>query len=327
MELVEVLEASSITDVLETLRVTYGARPQEEFVEDTWELLRETWLVEDAEARAEIVATLRERGLGEVGVRDDIEYLRSCRNTINLRRVVLPTFISLGESGGPVSVAAADSEKPSSTPRTKMSRGTPDPQSGNLPKASNTRGLPKSAASKGEADAEKGESAEPDSSDSPDEDGNEANRVEHFRQWLVKNLREITKMEQLEPDDDGDIPVDFGSARTYVSPREIQVAPDREVLAVEIFSVLVSDIENSPKLLSTLNRINCETPFAKLKYHANDRHVVLHHDAFAHSLNPASLAAHLGMVARLADVLDTELQREFGGEIHGQDHRSDIQHV
>ena len=331
VELAEVLEASSIADVVETLRATYGARPQEEFIEDTWELLRETWLVEDVDARTEIVATLRERGLGEVSVSDDVEYLRSCRNTINLRRVVLPTFISLGESGGPAS-AASGIEKQSSATKTKQSSRTSDSQSGNLPKASTSGGLPKSTASMDDADAEDGESAEPeseqpDSSDSPDEEGNEANRVEHFRQWLLKNLREITKREHLEPDDDGDIPVDFGSARTYVSPREIQVDPKNQVLAVEIYSVLVSDIDNSPKLLNTLNRINCETPFAKLKYHASDRHVVLHHDAFAHSLNPARLAAHLGMIARLADVLDTELQREFGGELHGQDHRSDVQHV
>ena len=92
-ELLEIEEGEQVT---EFLGAAYGARPQEEFIEDTFDLLREVWLVSDVASREEIATTLRERELGDVSIVDDLEYLRSCRNTSNLRRVVLPVFITLG---------------------------------------------------------------------------------------------------------------------------------------------------------------------------------------------------------------------------------------
>ena len=325
-ELADAMDLDRGDDVAEELRAIYGARPQESFIEDTWELLREVWLVEDDQSRSEIVATLRERGLGEMSLRDDLEYLRSCRNTINLRRVVLPTFISLGESGSSiVAEPARDTDQPLPK-KSANSGGNVRAESGGLPKASQSGGLPKSSSGKGGGGLSDSDSDD-DSDDSPDSADGAANKVEHFRQWLLKNVREITNKEDLEVDDDGDIPVDVGSARTYLSPREIRVTPKHQALAVEIYSVLLSEVNQSPKLLETLNRMNCETPFAKLKYHTQERHVVLHHEAFAHALNPERLAAHLQMIAFMADAVDTVLQREFGGELHGQDRRPDIQDV
>jgi len=325
-ELVDAMDLDGGDDVAEELRSIYGARPQESFIEDTWELLREVWLVEDDESRSEIVATLRERSLGEMSLRDDLEYLRSCRNTINLRRVVLPTFISLGESESSI---VAESARDTDSPLPKKSASSSEnvrPESGGLPKASQSGGLPKSSKRKGSEGLDDSDE-DSDSGESPDSEDSAVNKVEHFRQWLLKNAREITNKDDLEVDDDGDIPVDVGSARTYLSPREISVTPKHQALAVEIYSVLLSGVDYSPKLLETLNRMNCETPFAKLKYHTQQRHVVLHHEAFANSLNPERLAAHLQMIAFMADAVDTILQRDFGGDLHGQDPRSDVQHV
>jgi hypothetical protein len=319
-ELAAALDFETHGDAANALREIYGARPQEEFIEDTWDLLREVWLPEDGEARAEIAATLRERGLGDSLISDEVEYLRSCRNTINLRRVVLPVFISLGEASplarnqnAPTQSGGEDdggiaSESPS--PRTTNRVG--------LPKKSVSKGLPSGGPSNNQ---EHGDADD----DSPQEEV--GNPVEHFRQWLLENVRTITKREQLEPDEDGDIPVDVGSARTYVSPRLIRVDSKNKALSLDIYSILVHGVEKSPDLLLALNRINCETPFVKAKYEEGEKHVVLHHELMADSLSPERLAKHLGMIAFMADAMDTELQRQFGGELHDIDLRNDVQDV
>lgn len=319
-ELAETLEVESHGDAASALREIYGARPQEEFIEDTWELLREVWLTGDDESRGEIAATLRERGLGDNAISDEIEYLRSCRNTINLRRVVLPVFISLGEE----SPLTASRRPPAQSDQdeTEADSGTgssPRPNGGVvLPKQSSSRGLPSLP---GESAKEPGL----EGTDVPQTDV--ANPVEQFRQWLLENVREITKREQLEADEDGDIPVDVGSARTYVSPRLIRVDTKNKALSLDIYSILIQGVEKSSELLLALNRINCETPFVKAKYQETEKQVVLHHELMADSLSPERLAKHLAMIAFMADALDTELQRQFGGELHDMDMRSDIQDV
>ena len=319
VELTKALDLETQADAANALREIYGARPQEEFIEDTWELLREVWLTDDEEARGEIAATLRERGLGDNSVSDEAEYLRSCRNTINLRRVVLPVFITLGED----SPLAGHRSRPvaKTTEEDEVSDESPSPKPRNkvgLPKQSGSKGiLPRSRTSDGER--------ENVDTDSPEQEV--GNPVEHFRQWLLKNVRTITEREHLEADDDGDIPVDVGSARTFVSPRLIQIDPKNKALSLDIYSILVHGVEKSPELLLALNRINCETPFVKAKYEENEKQVVLHHELMADSLSPERLEKHLGMIAFMADALDTELQKQFGGELHSTDARGDIQDV
>ena len=306
-ELAEVLDIQKNENVVEVLKATYGSRPQETFIEDTWELLLEVWLKQDEVSREEIANTMRERNLGEIAIADDIEYLRSCRNTINMRRVVLPTFISLGEPDSSATIDEEDEKDDSSDESRRKVE---------LPKKSQSTGLPKKNP-KGIGSSS--EQDETDSSDSPTTQV-EGNPVEHFRQWLLKNVREITERESIEPDDDGDIPVDFGSARTYVSPRN-------KPLSVDVYSILLENVNESPEMLMTLNKINCETPFVKVKYLAEEKQVTLHHEVMAEFISTKSLARHLNLVAKMADSLDTELQRNYGGSMHSVDNREDEQDV
>lgn len=319
-ELATALDVETHDDTANALRVIYGARPQEEFIEDTWDLLREVWLPEDDEARAEIAATLRERGLGDSLIGEEVEYLRSCRNTINLRRVVLPVFISLGEA----SPLAKNQNAPTQSTSDQDSEITNESPS---PRMTNRIGLPKKSASKGLPTGGRSDNQDHDDADEDTAQNEVDNPVEHFRQWLLENVRTITKREHLEPDEDGDIPVDVGSARTYVSPRLTHVDAKNKALSLDIYSILVHGVEKSPDLLLALNRINCETPFVKAKYEEAEKQVVLHHELMADSLNPERLGKHLGMIAFMADALDTELQRQFGGELHDIDMRSDVQDV
>ena len=303
----EVLDIQRGEDVVEGLKVRYGSRPNVAFIEDTWELLRETWLSEDEVSLKEIASTMREHNLGKVEIKDDLEYLRSCRNTINMRRVVLPTFISLGEPKSFVTAKEDDEESgPSEDGREKV--GVPEQsQSADLPKKI-SKGI--------------GSSSEQDDAESRDHFiiQSEGNPVEHFRQWLLKNLKELDEEKHIEPDDDGDIPVDLGSARTYVSPRN-------NPLSADIYSILLENVSESPELLTAINKINCETPFIKVKYLVEEKQITLHHEVMAEFISTKGLTAHLNLISRMADSLDTELQRSYGGSMHGADNREDEQDV
>ena len=343
----EVLDIQRGEDVVEGFKARYGSRPNVAFIEDTWELLRETWLSEDEVSLKEIASTMREHNLGKVEIKDDLEYLRSCRNTINMRRVVLPTFISLGEPKSFVTAKEDDEESGSSDdgrekvglleqsqsadlPK-KISKGIgssseqDDEESGpsedgrekvGVPEQSQSADLPKKK-SKGI-----GSSSEQDDEESRDHFiiQSEGNPVEHFRQWLLKNLKELDEEKHIEPDDDGDIPVDFGSARTYVSPRN-------NPLSADIYSILLENVSESPELLTAINKINCETPFIKVKYLVEEKQITLHHEVMAEFISTKGLAAHLNLISRMADSLDTELQRSYGGSMHGADNREDEQDV
>jgi len=86
-------------DAVDALIDRYGSRPKPAFLQDAWSILLDIWLSNDPVAAKQLAIALKERSLGDVGIEDDITYLKSCRNTIRLREVALDCFISLGESG------------------------------------------------------------------------------------------------------------------------------------------------------------------------------------------------------------------------------------
>ena len=317
----ELLDIEESEQVTEFLSAAYGARPQEEFIEDTFDLLREVWLVNDVASRDEIATSLRERRLGDVSIVDDLEYLRSCRNTSNLRRVVLPVFITLGEQTTHADSFVRDQAggsgglpKKSAMPSTETSRNAEptktSPGSSLLPKKGSRSSLGVDKDNDGDE-----ENVEDDSPVA-----NVGNPVDHFRNWLLNATRKIIDKDSLEPDEDGDIPVDFGSARTYLSPRS-------NPLSVDIYSVLLSEMNPSSELFEAINRANCETLFAKLKYLPEQKQIILHHELAAEALSAQSLERHMVLIGRMADSLDSEFKREFGGVMHSVDSREDEQDV
>lgn len=94
-------------DVPHALARTFGARPTEEFVQETWPALRERWVARDPVVRRSVVTALRDRGLGSsrfrgASARTEVAYLRSCRSSPRLREVVLAHLLALGEHVPPV---------------------------------------------------------------------------------------------------------------------------------------------------------------------------------------------------------------------------------
>ena len=104
------------------LRNAFGARPDDDFVQAAWPTLRDAWLTSDRAARAGVVDQLRDRNLGNlgnltIGATDDsdqIEYLRSCRNSTTLRAVVLGALLAAGSAATePCDVAPIRVSRPS----------------------------------------------------------------------------------------------------------------------------------------------------------------------------------------------------------------------
>jgi hypothetical protein len=107
------------------LRATFGPVPGVDFVRIAWPVLRDTWLTNDAEARADVVARLRAAWLGDHetpprGAEAQLAYLRTCRNTGRLRQLVLERFLELGEISG--EEAARVPKRPPRTTRTHRAK-------------------------------------------------------------------------------------------------------------------------------------------------------------------------------------------------------------
>jgi hypothetical protein len=97
--LIEELRLTDNGDPAQSLRGQYGAKPKEEFIKDAWNTLLEKWLVNDLAYASALADAARKTGLGDSSVTDDLGFLRSCRNTIGLRREVLKAFLAFGEQG------------------------------------------------------------------------------------------------------------------------------------------------------------------------------------------------------------------------------------
>jgi type I restriction enzyme M protein len=121
-------------DAPDQLRAWYGARPDEEFVRDSWDILREDWLARTTAARKAVVDRLWELGVGKGDHRPsnkdgEMAYLRSCRNAKRLREAVLEQFVALGEQAPEAGSPAAPGPSASHADPPALAEPTP-PQAG-----------------------------------------------------------------------------------------------------------------------------------------------------------------------------------------------------
>lgn len=84
------------------LETTYGARPDDAFVQTTWPTLLSAWLENDVGARTNVVEALRATELGDLTIDasttdGQLAYIRSCPDAPSLRRVVLAELLTFGE--------------------------------------------------------------------------------------------------------------------------------------------------------------------------------------------------------------------------------------
>jgi type I restriction enzyme M protein len=92
------------------LAALYGTPPDEEFVRENWEVLREEWLPGADEARRNVVGKLWHVGVGyaddlPVGRDAEMAFLGTCNNARRLREAVLAAFIRFGGHAAPEHLA------------------------------------------------------------------------------------------------------------------------------------------------------------------------------------------------------------------------------
>lgn len=83
------------------LAKTYSTPPDDEFIRETWEVLRDEWLADDDTARPAVIAQLwKHVGYADQqpsGRHAEVAFLRTCNNAQRLRQAVLAEFLRLGE--------------------------------------------------------------------------------------------------------------------------------------------------------------------------------------------------------------------------------------
>ena len=143
-----------------------------------------------------------ERGVGQPDVVDNLSYLRTCRNTSGLRRVVLPQFIALGEVPrdqlGPAPTDEPSMDLGQFSGRDRLGGGTSGGTS-----ADETP--PMQESNKSADDSVPGNVTET------------ANPTEHFRAWVGTTLARFFDRPDFQPDDDGDFVLpQFGSSQLFI---------------------------------------------------------------------------------------------------------------
>jgi Putative bacterial sensory transduction regulator len=174
----------------DVLRRRFGARPKPAFVQETWPTLLEGWLTADSASRQYVAEELRAMGLGrpEISVRSkqgQLDYLRSCRNALTLREVVLTAFLAAGET--------TQIETPIARPETSVREP---------PRERPREGQPATVASQETTGSDGGSHAA------------------NLDDWVVETLKAALKVPDISRDSDGDIPVPRGSSMLYIRPHD-----------------------------------------------------------------------------------------------------------
>lgn len=91
------VEERTSQNVAEVLKRIYGARPREEFIREQWTTLLNNWLQDNIQECKNLASSLRPIGVGDNNIESNIDYLKSCKNTKNLRNYTLKAFLDFGE--------------------------------------------------------------------------------------------------------------------------------------------------------------------------------------------------------------------------------------
>lgn len=273
---VEVLRAlverpdASAGDASAELALLYGARPQAGFVADRWAVLRDAWLAAgDDPHTADAIVALRTAGLGDLAI--DITtaagtsaYLASCADSLRLRSVVLQAFLAAGGATDAAPVAAG----------------------GDAADADGTSG---------DGTAEDAPIVVP------------VHTADELRTAVIGALGALfgagdNGAGEVVVDDDGDIPIRWGSAVLYV-----RVLEDNPV--VRIFSPLLREVALTDDVREAVNELNKNHLFVSAFW--ADGVVLLTADAFAAPFVPQQFLNLLHAVAETADSIDDQLRTQF----------------
>jgi hypothetical protein len=282
---IEVLQAliehpeASPEDAAAELTLLYGAPPKADFVADRWPVLRDAWLaVGDDPHTADTIVALRTAGLGDLSIATTTaggtaSYLASCADSMRLRSIVLRGFLAAG-------------------------RPTGDSPSG---------GSASGAVAVGATVSGDAPEAEVAADDVGERGIVHARDADELREAVVVALGSLVGSGsdgggEVVVDDDGDIPIRWGSAVLYV-----RVIADNPI--IRIFSPLLREVHLSDDLRDAVNELNKNHLFASAFW--ADGVVLLTADLFAAPFVPQQFLNLLHAVAETADSIDDQLRSRF----------------
>lgn len=138
----------------------------------------------------------------------------------------------------------------------------------------------------------------------------EAPRSDQLDSWIEDTLKRELKVDKIERDGDGDIPIQCGSAMVFVQT----VGVDSELPLIRVFSPLLEEFAMRPEVYESLNSINQQTPFAKAVVDPAIPQIELAAELFVfEQLSSEQLMATIELIGEYADRFDTMLQKRFGG--------------
>lgn len=139
----------------------------------------------------------------------------------------------------------------------------------------------------------------------------EAPRNDQLDRWIEDTLKRELKLDAIERDGDGDIPIRWGSTLVFLST----MGAESELPLIRVFAPLLEEFTMKAEVYEALNSINRQIPFAKAIVDPEIGQIVLAADLFVFDqMSSEQLMATVELVGENADHFDTMLQRRFGGE-------------
>jgi hypothetical protein len=152
------------------------------------------------------------------------------------------------------------------------------------------------------------------------DDHAEAPSTEDLDAWLESALKEAFGLFEIERDEDGDIPLPYGSSVVFIRHS------DAESPFLEIFAPLLHGFTMSPEVYEAANSINAQVPLAKAIVDADSKQIVLTAELpLIDRLSSDDLVLCIELVSDAADRFDTLLQKRFGGNMMLEDDDDEIE--
>jgi hypothetical protein len=130
--------------------------------------------------------------------------------------------------------------------------------------------------------------------------------VEHLRPIVEQTLREVLHVAELKYDEQGNIPIRFGSAVVFVR------LVGGKTPEVQVFSPLLWELSSTNGLVEALNNINTHLAFGRVFW--DGERVIAAIDLPAPGLSGEYVALACFEIGSLADHFDEELAERFGGK-------------
>jgi hypothetical protein len=139
-------------------------------------------------------------------------------------------------------------------------------------------------------------------------------RLEILQPFVEKTVAAYLGIEEVQVWEDGTIPIRSGT--TIVNVRLVEGEnPSHPIL--QVYSPLLSEIDNSPELLTKLNEVNANLTFVRAFW--TDRQVILAMELLAESLDRDQVAHAVSLVSLAGNFWDSELNKTFGGRTYFAD--------